>query len=29
LTEEAKKQLSDLGENVDDFVVQTNSKIDA
>jgi len=29
LTEEAKQQLADMGEDVDDFVVQTNSKIDA
>ena len=29
LTEEAKKELEDLGENVDDFVVQTQSKVDA
>ena len=28
-TEEAKQQLADMGEDVDDFVVQTNSKIDA
>lgn len=29
LTEEAKNQLSDLGEDVSDFVVQTQSKVDA
>ena len=28
-TEEAKKQLEDLGESTDDFVVQTSSKVDA
>lgn len=28
-TEEAKKQLSDLGEDVEDYVVQTSSKTDA
>lgn len=28
-TEQAKKELEDLGENVDDFVVQTQSKVDA